>query len=55
MKPSWHARPVYIAGIGITKWGYLPEVESHQYGGEAIRGAIADADDFEDLTAEDLV
>ena len=43
MKPAWHARPVYVAGIAITKWGYLPEVDSHEYGSEAIRGAIADA------------
>ena len=24
MKPAWHARPVYVAGIAITKWGHHP-------------------------------
>ncbi len=43
MKPAWHARPVVVAGIAISRWGYLPEVDSHTYGSEAIRGAIADA------------
>lgn len=43
MRPAWHARPVYIAGAAITQWGYLPDVDSHEYGGEAIRGALADA------------
>lgn len=42
MKPAWHARPVYVAGVGISKWDYLPEVESHVYGAQAIRAAMAD-------------
>lgn len=44
MKPSWQARPVYIAGISITQWGYYPDVESYEYGSDAIRGALKDAD-----------
>lgn len=43
MKPRWQARPVYIAGISITKWGFYPEVESYEYASDAIRDALGDA------------
>ncbi|MCK4789714.1 MAG: thiolase family protein [Desulfobacteraceae bacterium] len=36
-------REVYVAGIGITKWGYYEDVKYYEIGSEAIFNALEDA------------
>jgi acetyl-CoA acetyltransferase len=52
MKPKWQARPVFIAGIHMTKWGFYPEIDSYVYSSEAIHAALRDAGmDWRDVQA----
>lgn len=43
MKPAWHSRAAFVAGISTTKWGFYPDLECHDYAGDAVRGALSDA------------
>jgi len=44
MIPKWRHRDVYVAGVGISKWGYYPDVECNEYASEAIIESLHDAD-----------
>ena len=44
MKPLNQMREVVVAGVGLTKWGFYPELECHSYGSESILKALNDAD-----------
>jgi acetyl-CoA acetyltransferase len=43
MRPANETRAVYIAGIGIIKWGYFPERESYELAAESIINVLEDA------------
>lgn len=52
MKAHWEGRPVYIAGIGISKFGYYPDIECQEYASHTIFEALEDADmQWEDIHA----
>ncbi len=43
-------REVYVAGIGITKWGFYPELDWYDFGSAAILNALKDAGmEFKDI------
>lgn len=44
MKEIKQMREVFIAGIGLTKWGFYEDQESYDFGSEAIFKALADAE-----------
>jgi len=44
MRPADESRTVYIAGIGIIKWGYFPEKESYELAAESILNSLEDAE-----------
>ncbi len=52
MKTNWQRRPVFVAGIAISKWGYYPEVECFEYASKAIFDTLRDADiEWKDIQA----
>ena len=45
-------REVYVAGIGITKFGFYPDQECYDFGSEATLNALKDADfEWKDIQA----
>lgn len=45
-------RKVYIAGIGITKFGYYPDKESYEIGAEAVLNSLTDSEvELKDIQA----
>ncbi|MFC1858180.1 thiolase family protein [Thermodesulfobacteriota bacterium] len=44
MKEFSELREVFIAGAGITKWGFYPDQACHDFGSEAIFNALRDAE-----------
>lgn len=52
MKAGTGNKEVWVAGIGITKWGYFPERESYELGAESIINALADSEiEWKDVQA----
>jgi acetyl-CoA acetyltransferase len=52
MKTSWQRRPVFVAGLGISHFDYLPDVQPTQYASETILKALKDADmEWKDIQA----
>lgn len=41
---NWRRRTVFIAGTGMSDWGFYPETECSEYGSRAILGALQDAE-----------
>ena len=49
---SWQKRPVFVAGIAISKWGYYPDIEPKEYASHAIIQALYDAElEWKDVRA----
>jgi acetyl-CoA acetyltransferase len=49
---SWQRRPVFIAGVGISHFGYLPDVDSIHYASQMIMRALKDAEmEWKDIQA----
>ena len=44
MRMSWQRRPVFVAGIGVSHFDYLPDVPATQFAGQAILEALKDAE-----------
>lgn len=44
MASKWEKRPVFIAGVGLNRWGHYPNMESYEFGSEVILKALSDAD-----------
>jgi len=44
MKPSWQRRPVFIAGVGMSHFDYLPDVDPIYYTSQMIIRALKDAE-----------
>jgi len=44
MKNLNEMREVYVAGIGLTQWGFFEQQECYDFGSEAIFKALADAE-----------
>ena len=52
MEGKPHVRDVFVAGIGLTKWGVYPDKESYDHGSEAIMETLRDADmEWKDIQA----
>lgn len=52
MKPGLNNREVWIAGAGITKFGYYPEKDSYAIGAEAILNILSDSEmEWKDVQA----
>jgi len=43
MEGKQQVRDVFVAGIGLTKWGVYPDKESYDHGSEAIMETLRDA------------
>lgn len=43
MSAQWRRRPVYVAGVAMSTWGYYPDLEPSAYASKAIHEALADA------------
>ena len=49
---SWNRRPVFVAGIGVTHFGYLPDVSPVDFSVPAVMQALKDAEmEWKDLQA----
>ena len=44
MKDLNKMREVFVAGIGLTKWGFYPDQECYDFGSEAMVNALKDAE-----------
>ena len=52
MKTSWQRRPVFVAGLGLSHFDYLPDVPPTQYASEMIFQALRDAEmEWKDIQA----
>lgn len=52
MKITWQRRPVFVAGLGLSHFDYLPDVPPTQYASKAILHALKDAEmEWQDIQA----
>ena len=52
MKINWQRRPVFVAGLGLSHFDYLPDVQPTEYASKAILQALKDADmEWKDIQA----
>jgi acetyl-CoA acetyltransferase len=52
VKMNWQRRAVFVSGVGISRFDYLPEVEPTQFASETILKALRDAEmEWKDIQA----
>ena len=52
MKINWQRRPVFVAGLGLSHFDYLPDVQPTEYASKVILQALKDAEmEWKDIQA----